>query len=249
MQTKNKVVSAAEWELARKALLVKEKELTRHRDQIAADREAMPWVKLDKSYTFEGPDGKENLSDLFDGRSQLIIVHFMFGPDWEEGCPGCSFNADSIDGTLPHLNNHDVSLVVVSRAPYEKIRQFQQRMGWKFKWVSSFTSDFNYDFNVSFTPEQIAAGNTYYNYVKGEGAAPELPGMSSFYKDENGQIYHTYSAYARGTEIMVNTYNYLDIAPLGRNERQDGPHPMDWIRHHDKYAPQPANTGKSSCCH
>ncbi|RAJ79130.1 putative dithiol-disulfide oxidoreductase (DUF899 family) [Chitinophaga dinghuensis] len=247
MQTKHKVVSPAEWDLARKALLVKEKELTRMRDQVAKERMALPWEHVEKSYEFNGPQGKETLSDLFDGRSQLITVHFMLGPGWAEGCPGCSFNADSIDGTLPHLLNHDVSLVVVSRAPLEEIQRFQQRMGWKFKWVSSNGSDFNYDYHVSFTPEELNNGGVYYNYAKIPNKSEELPGLSAFYKEENGEIYHTYSAYSRGMDQMINTYNYLDIAPLGRNE--DGPHTMDWMKHHDKYAVQPVATGNGSCCH
>ncbi|WP_291910472.1 thioredoxin family protein [Chitinophaga sp. CB10] len=246
MQTKNKVVSAAEWDIARKALLVKEKELTRLRDQIARERQALPWEAVTKTYSFDGPEGRETLSDLFDGRSQLLVVHFMLGPGWQEGCKGCSFNADSIDGVLPHLYNHDVNLVVVSRAPLEEIARFKKRMGWKFKWVSSYNSDFNYDYKVSFKPEELNNGGVYYNYRLEKNAGEEQPGVSAFYKDENGDIFHTYSTYARGMETLTNTFNYLDIAPKGRNE---GDHIMGWVRLHDMYEEQPAVTGNGNCCH
>ncbi|MBV7530053.1 thioredoxin family protein [Chitinophaga sp. sic0106] len=246
MQTKNKVVSAAEWDLARKALLVKEKELTRLRDQIARERQALPWQAVTKTYSFDGPEGKETLSDLFDGRSQLLIVHFMLGPGWKEGCTGCSFNADNIDGVLPHLYNHDVNLVVVSRAPLAEIEKFKKRMGWQFKWVSSNGNDFNYDYKVSFKPEELSNGGVYYNYRLEKNAGEEQPGVSAFYKEEDGAIFHTYSTYARGMETLTNTFNYLDIAPKGRNE---GDHPMGWVKLHDMYAEQPAVTGNGNCCH
>jgi predicted dithiol-disulfide oxidoreductase (DUF899 family) len=229
------VVSRAEWLSARKELLEKEKRLTRLRDDLSRERRALPWVKVDTKYVFEGPDGQETLADLFAGKSQLIVHHFMFSPDWEEGCVGCSFHSDHDEGALIHIENHDVSFVRVSRAPLAKIRAFNERMGWHAKWVSSFGSDFNYDYNVSFTKDDVANDEANYNYAKTKNAIEELPGLSVFAKDEAGEIFHTYSCFGRGDEGAVSTYFYLDLTPEGRNET--GPHHnlMDWVRHHDKY--------------
>jgi predicted dithiol-disulfide oxidoreductase (DUF899 family) len=196
----HRVVSREEWLAARKALLAKEKEWTRLRDRLSAERRALPWVRIDKEYVFEGPNGRETLVDLFAGRSQLVIKHFMLGPGWKDPCVGCSFESDHIDGVVIHLDHHDVSYVAVSRAPYSEIAAVHKRMGWRFRWVSSFGSDFNYDFNVSFTPEQIAAGRAVYNYREGTRPMEEMSGRSIFYRDETGAIFHTYSSFARGGE-------------------------------------------------
>jgi predicted dithiol-disulfide oxidoreductase (DUF899 family) len=230
----NTVVSSAEWVAARKQFLEKEKQLNRLRDEVARERRALPWERVEKRYVFEGPDGGETLSDLFGGRSQLIVYHFMFGPDWEEGCPSCSFLTDHIDGALVHLANRDITLLLVSRAPYQQIEAFKQRMGWQVRWLSSYGNDFNYDYHVSFRPEEIARGEVYYNYGMIPFMAEDLHGASAFYKNEEGEIFHTYSTYMRGCDIMVNTYNFMDIAPLGRNEDDLG-FTMSWVRHHDKY--------------
>ena len=229
------VVSREEWIAARKELLEKEKQLTRLHDELSRERRELPWVKVEKPYVFDGPDGKETLDELFAGKSQLILHHFMFSPDWEEGCVGCSFHADHDDGALIHLENHDVSFVRVSRAPLAKIEAFNKRMGWHAKWVSSFGSDFNYDFNVSFTKDEVAKGEANYNFANEKNAIEELPGQSVFTRDETGAIFHTYSCFGRGDEGAVSTYFYLDLTPKGRNET--GPHHnlMDWVRHHDKY--------------
>lgn len=229
-----KVVSQAEWLAARKQFLKKEKELTRLRDALNRERRELPWVKLDKEYVFDTPHGKKTLAALFDGRSQLIVYHFMFGPDWKEGCPSCSFNMDHTDGALIHLAQRDVTFLAVSRAPLPKIEEFKQRMGWRFNWVSSFANDFNRDFHVSFTKEELAQGEVDYNFGMNKFPSEEAPGYSVFYKDKNGDIFHTYSAYARGTEFAVGTYNYLDIAPKGRDEGTL-PFTMSWVRHHDRY--------------
>jgi predicted dithiol-disulfide oxidoreductase (DUF899 family) len=229
-----KIVSRDEWLAARKKLLAKEKQLTHQRDAIAAERRQLPWVKVEKNYTFDSPTGKKTLADLFDGRSQLIIYHFMFGPEWQEGCPSCSFNMDHTDATLVHLAQRDVSFVAISRAPISKIEAFKKRLGWHFNWVSSYGTDFNYDYHASFTPEEVAKGKIDYNFDLVEFPSAEAPGISVFYKDKNGDVFHTYSAYARGTENVVNTYNYLDLVPKGRDE--DGLYfPMAWVRHHDRY--------------
>lgn len=229
------VVSREEWLAARKALLAKEKELTRARDRIAAERRALPWVRIDKTYVFDGPDGKVTLADLFAGRSQLIVQHFMFAPDWDEGCVGCSFGADHVGGALVHLEHHDVSFAAVSRAPLAKIEAFSKRMGWDFPWVSSGDNDFNYDFNVSFTEEELATGKVYYNYALIDASITDLPGMSVFFKDANGDIFHTYSSFARGSEELLTTYVLLDATPKGRNETGPNHDLTDWVRHHDKY--------------
>jgi predicted dithiol-disulfide oxidoreductase (DUF899 family) len=230
-----KIVSRDEWLAARKKLLVKEKQLTRERDALAAERRQLPWVKVQKNYVFDSPARKKTLADLFEGRSQLIVYHFMFGPEWNEGCPSCSFNMDHTDGGLVHLAQRDVSFAAVSRAPLSKIEAFKNRMGWRFAWVSSFGTDFNYDYRASFTPDEIAAGKVDYNFDSVEFPSAEAPGISVFYKSKNGEIFHTYSAYARGTENVVNTYNYLDLVPKGRDE-DSLPFTMSWVRHHDRYA-------------
>ncbi len=239
----NPVVSREEWLEARRALLATEKEETKLRDKIRADRQAMPWVKVDKSYTFDTPTGKKTLADLFDGRSQLMIYHFMFGPDWDAGCPGCSFLADHIDGTLAHLNNHDVTYVNVSRAPLDKIEAYNKRMGWKAPWVSSFNSDFNFDYHVSFTKEELDSGSVFYNFrdTPRDQAHDELPGMSAFIRDEAGNIYHTYSDYARGGEEILTTLMILDRAPKGRNETGT----LSFVKRHDEYEQAPK---AHSCC-
>ena len=229
------IVSREEWVKARKELLKKEKDFTRLRDQLNAESRQLPWVRVEKTYVFDGPNGKETLSDLFAGRSQLIVNHFMFGPGWKEGCVGCSFGADHNDGIIVHLEHHDVTFVAISRAPRPEIEAFKKRMGWRFKWVSSFGSDFNYDYHVSFTPEEIRKGKVYYNYDMREFQVEELAGTSMFYKDENGDIFHTYSAFARGSEMLGGVYGYLDHLPKGRNETGPNHDLSDWVRHHDKY--------------
>jgi predicted dithiol-disulfide oxidoreductase (DUF899 family) len=232
--TTHPTVSRDEWLAARQALLAKEKAFTKQRDAISAARRELPWVKVEKEYVFEGPDGKEALADLFDGRSQLIVYHFMLGPGWEEGCPSCSYLADHFDGAVVHLAHRDAALVVVSRAPLAEIKKFQKRMGWRFKWVSSHGSDFNRDYHVSFTEDEMKKGEVVYNYRKSEFPSEEAPGLSVFARDEAGNVFHTYSAYARGLDILIGTYNFLDMAPKGRDEA-DLPWSMAWIRHHDRY--------------
>jgi predicted dithiol-disulfide oxidoreductase (DUF899 family) len=228
-----KVVSRDEWLIARKDLLTREKELTRLRDEVSRHRRALPWVKIDKEYGFDGPDGKETLADLFAGRSQLIVYHFMLGPGWEEGCKSCSFLADHFDGANWHLPHRDVTFVVISRAPLAEIQSYQKRMSWRFKWLSSRRNDFNFDNHVSFTEEDEKKGKVYYNYATQEFISDELPGLSVFYKDENGNVFHTYSTYARGLDILVGTYNFLDLVPKGRDENPDST--MDSVRRHDEY--------------
>jgi len=232
--THPEVVSRAEWIVARKDFLSREKEFTRQRDSLSAARRALPWVKVDKKYVFDGPHGKETLADLFDGRSQLIVYHFMLGPGWEEGCKSCSYLADHFDGANWHLQHRDVTFVVVSRAPLAEIEPYKKRMGWRFKWVSSDGNDFNFDYHVSFTKEDIASGNTMYNYeIGGKTHEGEAPGISVFFKDGRGEIFHTYSSYARGGDLMIGTYNYLDLTPKGRNEKDEH---KGWVRRHDEYA-------------
>ncbi|HEX8882401.1 MAG TPA: thioredoxin family protein [Candidatus Acidoferrum sp.] len=229
-----KTVSREEWLVARKKLLTREKQLTRERDAVAAERRQLPWVKVEKNYVFDSPTGRKTLADLFDGKSQLIVYHLMFGPEWKEACPSCSFNMDHTDGALAHLAQRDVSFAAVSRAPWPKIEAFKNRLGWKFNWVSSYGSDFNYDYRVSFTPEQLAKGRVEYNFDLAGFPGAEAPGISVFYKDKAGNIFHTYSAYARGSESTMNAYNYLDLVPKGRDE--DGLRfTMSWLRHHDRY--------------
>jgi predicted dithiol-disulfide oxidoreductase (DUF899 family) len=231
----HKIVTPTEWIAHRKELLRKEKELTRLRDELSQQRLELPWQRVEKAYFFHTPNGGETLADLFAGRSQLIIYNFMFGPGWKEGCVGCSFHADHMDGARVHLEHHDVSFVVVSRAPLAEIEAFKKRMGWGFKWVSSFGSDFNYDFHVSFTPDEIAKGKVYYNYEMRDIQSEELAGTTVFYKDAAGDIFQTYACYAREGESFLGAYNYLDITPKGRNETGPNHDLSDWVRHHDRY--------------
>ncbi len=228
------IVSEAEWLVARKDLLAREKEFSRQRDVLSAARRQMPRVKIDKEYVFDGPKGKETLADLFDGHSQLIVYHFMFGPGWEEGCKSCSYLADHFDGANWHLPHRDVVLVVVSRAPLSEFEPYKKRMGWRFKWVSSYGNDFNFDYHVSFTKDEEAKGEVNYNYETTEFMCDELPGLSVFYKNEKGDVFHTYSTYARGLDMLIGTYNLLDLVPKGRDENPDST--MDWVRRHDQYA-------------
>jgi predicted dithiol-disulfide oxidoreductase (DUF899 family) len=243
MRPDHEIVSRKEWLAARKALLTLEKEETKLRDKVRAERLALPWVKVDKAYTFNTPEGQKSLADLFDGRSQLVVYHFMYGPDWEAGCPGCSFLADHIDGMLPHLNHHDVTMIAVSRAPLEKLMAYRRRMGWKFPWVSSHGSDFNFDYHVSFTKEELASGKVLYNYRETPSAEAhdELPGLSAFFKDEDGTVYHTYSDYARGGEEILTTLMVLDRAPKGRNETGT----LSFVKRKDEYEDAPKT---HSCC-
>ena len=234
LETNREVVSPAEWLVARKDLLAREKEFNRQRDALSAARRALPMVKIDKNYVFDGPDGKETLADLFDGRSQLIVYHFMFGPDWEEGCKSCSYLADHFDGANWHLPHRNVAFVVVSRAPFSKLNSYKKRMGWRFKWLSSEDNSFNFDYHVSFTKEEEKKNEVYHNYGTREFISDELPGLSVFYKDENGDVFHTYSTYARGLDILVGAYNFLDLVPTGRDENPEST--MDWVRRHDEYA-------------
>jgi predicted dithiol-disulfide oxidoreductase (DUF899 family) len=233
------IVSAEQWLAARLQLLEKEKELTRRQDELARERQALPWVRVDKAYRFEGPAGQLSLSDLFAGRTQLIVYHFMLGPGWKEGCPSCSLLADHLDGSSVHLAARDVTLTVVSRAPYGEIAPFQQRMGWSFPWVSSYDSDFNRDFHVSFTREEVASGTFDYNFGKSGFPSEEAPGISVFAKDASGAVFHTYSTYARGGEPLIAAYALLDMVPKGRDEA-GLPWPMAWVRHHDKYGAKSA---------
>ena len=239
----NPVVSKQEWRAARIALLDKEKALTRARDALNAERAALPWVRVDKPYTFATERGPASLVELFAGRAQLLVQHFMFGPDWTEGCVGCSLWADHVDATLPHLAARGVGYVAVSRAPLDRLLAFRARMGWKFDWVSSLDSDFNQDFGVTIPAEDVAAGRAEYNYRKLASGSGEFPGHSAFYRDAEGTVFHTYSAFGRGGEEIASTYMLLDLAPLGRNETNPA-QPMSWARHHDRYA-APAPAG---CC-
>ena len=237
------VVSREEWLAARRALLVSEKEATRLRDKVNAERLALPWVRVDEAYVFETPAGRRTLADLFDGRGQLIVYHFMLGPGWAAGCPGCSFLADHFDSALRHIEHHDVTVTAVSRAPLPEIAAYKRRMGWRFPWASSFGSDFNYDYHVSFTPDDLARGEVFYNFtmIPTADAHDELPGLSAFVKDEAGAVFHTYSSYARGPEELIGALMILDRAPNGRNERTT----LDWVRRHDEYEELP---GRQSCC-
>lgn len=228
-----KVVNQAEWVAARKELLKKEREFTHLRDELSRQRRELPWVKVEKNYTFDGPKGKVTLADLFDGREQLVIYHFMFGPGWEQGCPSCSYISDSFDGVTVHLAHRDTTLAVVSRATLAEIEAFKKRMGWRFPWVSSNGTDFNYDFQVSATKEEKDTGKVYYNYAVGEFPSDERPGLSAFIR-RGSDVFHTYSSYARGLDILLPTYNILDLTALGRHE-EGLPHPMAWVRHHDRY--------------
>ena len=230
----HKVVSREAWLQARKEHLNKEKEFTRLRDRLSAERRELPWVKVDKEYLFDGPDGKESLNDLFDGRSQLIVYHFMYGQDWEEGCPSCSFWADNFNGIDIHLNHRDISLVAVSTAPLATLNAYKERMGWTFKWVSSSGNYFNHDYHVTFTPAEMRRGDVYYNYRVGKFPSEEAPGISVFYKDQSGDIFHTYSCYARGLDMLNGAYHFMDLAPRGRDE-DALPYTMAWLRRRDQY--------------
>ena len=234
----HKVVSREKWFETQKAFLAREKELTHLRDKLNEERLALPWVKVDKTYSFETPSGRKTLAELFGGRSQLLVYHFMLAPGWEAGCTGCSFMADHFDGTLPHLNNHDVSFVAVSRAPLAEIEAYKKRMDWHFPWVSSGGTDFNYDFGVSFTPEDLKSGEATYNFgtIPSEALGEEQPGFSAFQLAENGEVFHTYSSFSRGLEEVLGTYMLLDRAPKGRNETGT----MSWVKRHDEYGVAPA---------
>jgi predicted dithiol-disulfide oxidoreductase (DUF899 family) len=229
------IASREEWLRARNAHHAKEKALTRARDALSAERRALPWVRIDKQYVFDGPQGKVTLAELFDGRSQLFIKHFMMGPGQAHHCVGCFFEVDHIEGVLVHLKNHDVTYAAVARAPISEIEAVRRRMGWKFPFVSSFASSFNYDFNVYFTPEQLATRSAFYNFRQTDAGMADLSGNSVFYKDEDGQIFHTFSSFGRGGEAFLGTYGILDMMPKGRNEI--GPHHSlaDWVRPHDMY--------------
>jgi predicted dithiol-disulfide oxidoreductase (DUF899 family) len=229
-----KVVSEKEWLAARSELLTAEKEFTRQRDVLSAKRREMPWIKVEKNYVFDGPNGKVSLSDLFRDKSQLIVYHFMFGPGWEQGCPGCSFVSDHVDGALAHLNARDVAYAAVSRATMPEIQSFKKRMGWHFPWVSSNQNDFNFDYHVSFSKDQRSKGKVQYNYAEREFPSEEAPGLSVFVKNAAGEIFHTYSTYARGLDILLGAYNLLDLTPKGRDEAALA-RPMEWLRHHDRY--------------
>ena len=230
--TTHPVVSPSKWITARKKLLAKEKEFTRLRDELSAQRRELPWVKVEKEYIFDGVDGKKSLSDLFNGKSQLMIYHFMLGPEWAEGCPSCSFWADNFNGIDIHLAHRDISFLSVSRANIQKIEAYKKRMGWGFKWVSSLNNDFNYDYGVSFTPKEKEANKITYNYLNQPYFIDELAGVSVFVKDEQGEIYHTYSTYSRGLDILNGAYNYIDLSPKGRNEEEGI---MNWLHRHDQY--------------
>lgn len=232
--TQHTIVSNDAWVAARRDLLDQEKAFMRQRDDLAAARRALPWVKVDKDYVFHGTSGDVSLADLFDGRSQLIVYHFMFGPEWEQGCPSCSYLADHFDGLTTHLAQRDVTLVAAARTPLERLSAYKQRMGWHFPFVSSLDNDFNFDFHVSFTPEELAGGEVYYNYHQTQFPMDEAPGISVFFKDDDGAIYHTYSSYARGLDNLIGAYQFLDLAPKGRDEDKLD-FPMAWVRRHDEY--------------
>src|SRR6516225_405791 len=230
----HRIVSREQWIAARTALLAKEKEFTRARDRLSQERRELPWVRVDKRYVFDGPDGKVTLRDLFAGRSQLIVYHFMFAPDWEEGCKSCSFWADNFNGISIHLNYRDVTFTAISRAPFAKIEAYKKRMGWSFPWVSSCGSDFNFDYHVSFTPEQIADGKAYYNYEVRPNTVSDEQGISVLCKNEPGEVFHAYSCHGRGIDMVNGAYHFLDLVPKGRDEDGFG-FSMDWVRRHDQY--------------
>jgi predicted dithiol-disulfide oxidoreductase (DUF899 family) len=234
LELNREVVSEAEWLVGRKDLLTREKEFTRQRDALSAARRQLPMVKVEKDYVFEGPKGEQALVELFDGRDQLIVYHFMLGPGWGEGCKSCSYLADHFDGANWHLPHRDVTFIAVSRAPFPEIRAYQKRMGWRFKWVSSHGNDFNFDYHVSSTEEEKANGKMYYNYQMQDWMNEEMPGLSVFFKDEEGDIFHTYSTYGRGLDILVGAYNFLDLGPRGRDEDHLD-FSMEWVRRHDEY--------------
>ncbi|QOZ12883.1 thioredoxin family protein [Bradyrhizobium sp. CCBAU 51765] len=240
----HQIVSREQWIIARKALLAHEKELTAARERLAEERRALPWVKVDKAYQFEGPNGIVSLGDLFKGRPQLIVQHVMFAPDWDAACKSCSFWADGFERMVPHLAARDTSMAAVSLAPSAKLEAFRKRMGWTFDWVSSGGTDFNRDYGVTFSQEEIASGEPLYNFGTTAIYGPELPGISVFCRDEAGEIFHTYSCFARGLDMMNAAYQYLDLTPLGRHE-EGLPYPMDWVRLRDQYEP----SAKGASCH
>ena len=229
------IVSREDWIAARKSFLSREKEITAASDRLNEERRKLPWLRIDKEYLFEAPNGKMTLADLFEGRSQLFVYHFMFAPGWKAGCVGCSFFGDHIDGAHLHLSHHDVTFVAVSRATLPEIEAYKQRMGWRFHWVSSHGSDFNYDFHVSFREDELAKGKVYYNYETVDATSEELSGTSMFFKDESGTVFHTYSTYARGNERGLGAYMMLDLTPRGRNEIGPNFNLMDWVKRHDEY--------------
>jgi len=230
----HRVVPHEEWIEARKRFLAEEKDFTRARDRLSARRRELPWERVEKNYVFDGPDGKETLTDLFAGRSQLIVYHFMFDPGWDAGCKSCSFWADNFNGIIVHLAHRDVTMVAVSRAPLDKLMAYRERMGWTFKWVSSFGSDFNRDYHVSHTPEELAQGEAEYNYTRQKPYASEAPGISVFWNDGRGGMFHTYSCYARGLDMLNGAYHLLDLVPKGRDEA-NLPFHSGWLRRHDEY--------------
>jgi predicted dithiol-disulfide oxidoreductase (DUF899 family) len=230
----HKIVSENEWIEYRRALLEDEKEFTMLRDRLSQQRRDLPWIVVNKEYTFEGPNGKQTLSELFEGRSQLVVYHFMFDPSWDSACPHCSFWADNFNGIIVHLNQRDVTMIVVSRAPYSKLADYQKRMGWDFKWFSCYDTDFNFDYNVSFTSEELVRKEALYNFTIQDPHSSEREGVSVFYKDPVGRVFHTYSAYARGIDILNTAYNYLDLVPKGRDE-EGHDFPQFWVRRHDEY--------------
>ena len=242
--TTHEVVSKDEWLKARKRLLAKEKEFTRMRDQLSAERRALPWLRIDKDYSFDGPNGRETLAQLFGDRSQLVVYHFMFAPEWDVGCKSCSFWADNFNGITAHLRARDVAFAAISRAPFAKLKGFAKRLGWTFKWVSSDESDFNYDFEVSFRPDALARGEATYNFAKlssfrSRGVVlnmtpSDMPGISVFAKDESGAVFRTYSTFGRGIDMMNTAYQYLDLVPKGRDEGEQG-HTMAWVKLRDLY--------------
>jgi predicted dithiol-disulfide oxidoreductase (DUF899 family) len=243
--TPHPVVTRDRWIADRKALLAHEKALTQLRDRIAAERRALPWLRLDKDYVFDTVDGPRRLADLFEGKRQLLVQHFMLGPGWPEGCKSCSFMADHLDGMAIHLAHRDIALLVVSRAPLAEILRFRERMGWRFRWASSNGSDFNRDFHVSFAPEDRQDGEVYYNFHMTPFPKEEAPGVSVFYRGDDGEVFHTYSTFGRGVEVMMGAYGLIDLTPKGRDE-QDMAYAMAWVRHHDRY--EDAAPSAPSCC-
>ncbi|MEN3347844.1 MAG: hypothetical protein V7632_1479 [Bradyrhizobium sp.] len=241
----HKIVSREQWIAARKALMAGEKELTQARDALSRQRRELPWVKVDKPYLFDGPAGKLSLGDLFKGRPQLVVQHIMFAPEWDAACKSCSFWADGFDRMAPHLAARDTTMAGISRAPSAKLDAFKRRMGWSFDWVSSGNNDFNYDYGVTFTRDQLDSGEAQYNFGTTPPYGDELPGISVFYRDDSGAVFHTYSTFARGLDMMNAAYHYLDLTPLGRHE-EGLPYPMDWVRLRDQYQPTPV---QASCCH
>lgn len=237
-------VSQNDWIAARKALLAREKEFTKARDALSAERRALPWLKVDKPYMFHGPHGRETLAELFAGRSQLIVYHFMLAPSWGEGCKSCSYVADHFDGAIPHLAQRDVTMLAISRAPLAEIEAYRKRMGWNFKWVSSNGNDFNYDFKVSFPQDEVGKEGIY-NFGTTKVYGDEMPGISVFARNAAGEVFRTYSTYARGLDIIVGAYNLLDFVPKGRDE-DALPFTMSWVKRHDEYEQQPI--AKAACC-